>query len=60
MKAVQRNDAVTNGSILQRFCMMMKKKDAELSEKPMKRFLMANVDVKRIERLFFENVARNK
>ena len=57
-KTARRDDAVTNGSILRRFCMMMKKKDAELSEKPMKRFLMANEhDVKRIERLLFGNLA---
>ena len=50
----RRNDAVTNGSILRRFCMMMKKKDTELSEKPMKRFLMSNEhDIRRIEQLLF-------
>lgn len=35
-------DAVTNGAILRRFCMMMKKQDGELSAKPMRRFLMVN------------------
>lgn len=54
-------DAVTNGSILRRFCMAMKKKDEELSEKPLKRFLMANEhDPKRIEKLLFKNVAREE
>ena len=60
-KTARRNDAVTNGSILRRFCMMMKKKDAELSEKPMKRFLMSNEhDVRRIERLLFGNLAHSE
>ena len=45
-------------TIRRRFCMMMKKQDAELSEKPMKRFLMANEhDPNRIEKLLFKNVA---
>ena len=57
-KTARRNDAVTNGSILRRFCMMMKKKDAELSGKPMKRFLMSNEhDIMRIERLLFGDLA---
>lgn len=38
-QTARRDDAVTNGSILRRFCMAIKKQDAELSEKPMKRFL---------------------
>lgn len=60
-KTARRNDAVTNGSILRRFCMMMKKKDAELSGRPMKRFLMSNEhDIKRIERLLFGNLAQSE
>ena len=60
-KTARRNDAVTNGSILRRFCMMMKKKDTELSEKPMKRFLMSNEhDARRIERLLFGNLAHSE
>ena len=60
-KTARRNDAVTNGSILRRFCMMMKKKDAELSGKPMKRFLMSNEhDIRRIERLLFGNLAHSE
>lgn len=60
-KTARRDDAVTNGSILRRFCMMMKKKDTELSEKPLKRFLMANEhDAKRIENLLFGNLAQNE
>ena len=55
----RKNDAVTNGSILRRFCMMLKKQDPELSAKPMKRFLMANEhDPKRIEKLLFKNMAQ--
>jgi len=60
-KTARRDDAVTNGSILRRFCMMMKKKDPELSEKPLKRFLMANEhDAKRIENLLFGKLAQNE
>ncbi len=37
--------------------MMARKHDKELSEKPMKRFLMANEhDIKRIENLLFDAV----
>ena len=58
-QTARKGDAVTNGAILRRFCMMMKKQDVELSEKPMKRFLMANEhDPSRIERLLFKNVAQ--
>lgn len=57
-QTARRDDAITNGSILRRFCMAIKKQDAELSEKPMKRFLMANEhDPNRIEKLLFKNVA---
>lgn len=58
-QTARRDDAVTNGSILRRFCMMVKKQDEELSSKPMKRFLMANGhDTHRIEKLLFKNVAQ--
>lgn len=58
-QTARKDDAVTNGAILRRFCMMLKKQDAELSAKPMKRFLMANEhDPNRIERLLFGNVAQ--
>lgn len=60
-KTARRNDAVTNGSILRRFCMALKKKDAELSGKPMNRFLMSNGhDARRIERLLFGNLAQSE
>ena len=58
-QTARKDDAVTNGSILRRFCMMVKKQDEELSTKPMKRFLMANEhDPNRIEKLLFKNVAQ--
>lgn len=58
-QTARKDDAVTNGAILRRFCMMLKKQDVELSEKPMKRFLMANEhNPCRIERLLFENVTQ--
>lgn len=57
-QTARKDDAVTNGSILRRFCMALKKQDAELSAKPMKRFLMANEhDPNRIEKLLFKDVA---
>lgn len=60
-QTARKDGAVTNGSILRRFCMMMKKHDTELSEKPMKRFLMANEhDPNRIEKLLFKNVAQEE
>ena len=60
-QTARKDDAVTNGSILRRFCMMLKKRDKELSEKPMKRFLMANEhDPNRIERLLFKDVVQEE
>lgn len=57
----RRDNAVTNGSILRRFCMMVRKHDPELAGKPMKRFLMANAhDIRRIEGLLFGKVASNE
>lgn len=57
-QTARKDYAVTNGAILRRFCMMVKKHDEELSEKPMKRFLMANEhDPNRIEKLLFKNMA---
>lgn len=57
-QTARKDDAVTNGSILRRFCMALKKQDAELSAKPMKRFLMANEhDPNRIEKLLFKDMA---
>ncbi len=59
VQTARKNNAVTNGSILRRFCLMIKKQDEELSEKPMKRFLMANEhSPNRIEKLLFGNVAQ--
>lgn len=60
-QTARRNAAVTNGAILRRFCMMLKKQDEELTAKPLKRFLMANEhDVNRIEKLLFKNVAQKE
>ena len=59
-QTARKDEAVTNGSILRRFCMAMKKQDEELSAKPMKRFLMANEhSPERIEKLLFKNVAQH-
>lgn len=58
-QTARKDDAVTNGAILRRLCMAVKKQDIELSGKPMKRFLMANEhDPNRIEKLLFQNVAQ--
>ena len=60
-QTARKDDAATNGSILRRFCMALKKQDTELSAKPMKRFLMANEhDPNRIERLLFKNAAQEE
>jgi len=59
VQTARKDNAVTNGSILRRFCLMIKKQDEELSEKPMKRFLMANEhNANRIEKLLFGNIAQ--
>jgi len=58
VKTARRGNATKNGAILRRLRMMVRKLDKELSEKPMKRFLMANEhDIRRIENLLFEAVA---
>lgn len=60
-QTARKDDAVTNGSILRRFCMALKKQDAELSAKPLKRFLMANEhDPNRIEKLLFKNITQGE
>lgn len=60
-QTARKDDAVTNGAILRRFCMELKRRDVELSAKPMKRFLMANEhDPVRIENLLFKNVAQEE
>ena len=60
-QTARKDDAVTNGAILRRFCMELKKRDEELSAKPMKRFLMANEhDPGRIENLLFKNMAQEE
>lgn len=53
-KRARKDEAMKNSAVLRRFCLMMKKRDAQYSEKPMKRFLMANEhDIYRIENLLF-------
>lgn len=60
-QTARKDNAVTNGSILRRFCMMLNKQDKELSGKPLKRFLMANEhDPNRIEKFLFKNVAQKE
>ena len=50
-----KGNSMLNASILRRFCMQMRKQDAEYASKPMKRFIMANAhDINRIEKLLFE------
>lgn len=57
-KTTRKGAGITNGGILRRFCLMVRKHDEKLSEKPMKRFLMANEhDVERIEKLLFGKIA---
>ena len=53
-KRARKDQALKNSAMLRRFCLMMKKRDVQYSEKPMKRFLMANEhDIYRIEQLLF-------
>lgn len=57
-KTARKGNAVTNGGILRRFCLMLRKHDKELSGKPLKRFLMSNShDIRRIEKLLFNKAA---
>jgi len=57
-KTARKGNAATNASILRRLCLAVRKKDPELSERPMKRFLMANEhDAKRVERILFGHIA---
>lgn len=57
-KTAKKGNAVTNGAILRRFCLMVRKHDEKLSSKPLNRFLMSNNhDIKRIECLLFEKMA---
>ena len=47
----RKEGAMTSGAVLRRFCLMMKKYDEQYSDKPMKRFIMANEhDIHRIEK----------
>lgn len=57
-KTARRNDAVTNGSILRRFCMIVKNKDPELSKKSLTQFQMWNQNPKRTEQLLFGSIAK--
>lgn len=53
-KTARRGNAVSNGAILRRFCLLMRKYTPEYESKPLKRFLMANAnDIQRIENLLF-------
>jgi predicted transposase YbfD/YdcC len=57
-KTARKGNAATNAAILRRLCLAVRKKDPELSGKPMKRFLMANEhDARRVERILFGHVA---
>ncbi|MCD8299920.1 MAG: ISAs1 family transposase [Clostridiales bacterium] len=60
-QTARRDNSVVNGAILRRFCMMLRKHDEELADKPMKRFLMANVaNIRRIEELLFGKLFRKQ
>ena len=59
-KTARKEGAMTSGAVLRRFCLMMKKYDEQYSDKPMKRFIMANEhDIHRIEKLLFEKKYEN-
>ena len=58
-KTARKGNAAVNGSILRRFCLMMRKYSPEFENKPLKRFLMANEhDIRRIEKILFINSRR--
>lgn len=60
LQTSRKDNAVTNGSILRRLCLMVRKHDEELSEKPLKRFLMANEhNIERIENILFSKITQN-
>ena len=53
-KTARKGNSAVNGSILRRFCLMMRKYSPEFENKPLKRFLMANEhDIRRIEKILF-------
>ena len=55
----KKGNAVQNGAILKRFCLLMRKYDPAFESKPLKRFLMANEhDIKRIEDILFVKFRR--
>ncbi|MCD8202608.1 MAG: ISAs1 family transposase [Prevotella sp.] len=59
-QTARKDNSVPNGAILRRFCLMVKKYDKVLSEKPLKRFLMSNAnDIMRIENILFNNSFSN-
>jgi len=50
----RKGNAVTNGAILRRFCVLIRKYSPEYESKPLSRFLMANEhDIRRIEKMLF-------
>lgn len=57
-KTARKGNAATNAAILRRLCLAVRAQDPELSDKPLKRFLMANEhDESRVERILFGHVA---
>lgn len=59
-KTARRNNAITNGSILRRFCLMVRSYDEKYRDKPFKRFVMANeASTERIENILFRCVAND-
>lgn len=57
-KTARRDNAITNGAILRRFCLMVRSYDEQYKSKPFKRFTMANfASPARIENILFNCVA---
>ena len=57
-KTARKGNAATNAAILRRLCLAVRAQDPELSDKPLKRFLIANEhDESRVERILFGHVA---
>lgn len=56
----RKENAMYNGGVLRRFCLVLREHDKEYADRPLKYFLMANRnDIKRIEKLLFGEIAGN-
>ena len=60
-KRSRKGNGATNGAILRRFCLLMRKYVPKFEDKPLNRFLMSNAnDMKRIEEILFMKTQEGK